>query len=122
MYFLNTVFIFQLQHRPSSVYDNDSPHLHSSVWEYIEKNNIPVLGICYGMQEMAQHFGGVVSPSPEREFGRAELTVLADESIKTHLQSSNIGAMMMRYFLHFLQSNNFSCFRLIPRGRQCRRQ
>ena len=56
---------------PSSVYDVDSPHVHPSVWELISRYNIPVLGICYGMQELAYTFGGEVSPSKEREFGRA---------------------------------------------------
>jgi len=67
---------------PSSVYDSESPHLHSTVWEYIEKNKIPVLGICYGMQEMAQHFGGVVSPSTDREFGRASVQVYAETKLE----------------------------------------
>jgi len=34
---------------------------------------IPVLGICYGAQWMAQYFGGKVSPSAVREYGRAQL-------------------------------------------------
>lgn len=34
---------------------------------------LPVLGICYGMQAMAQHFGGKVSFSDHREFGYAEV-------------------------------------------------
>jgi GMP synthase (glutamine-hydrolysing) len=36
---------------------------------------VPVLGICYGMQTMAQQLGGRVAPSTEREFGYAEVTV-----------------------------------------------
>src|ERR1700741_847215 len=36
---------------------------------------VPVLGICYGMQTMAQQLGGRVPPSSEREFGYAEGTV-----------------------------------------------
>ena len=56
---------------PSSVYDIDSPHVDSSVWELIERLNLPVLGICYGMQEISHHFGGSVVPSTEREYGRA---------------------------------------------------
>jgi GMP synthase (glutamine-hydrolysing) len=58
---------------PSSVYAPDSPHVHRSVWELIEKNNIPVLGICYGMQEIAFHFGGEVQPSLDREYGRSTI-------------------------------------------------
>jgi GMP synthase (glutamine-hydrolysing) len=56
---------------PASVYDPDSPHVNREVWEFITSNNIPVLGICYGMQEIAHLLGGVVSPSADREFGRA---------------------------------------------------
>src|SRR6201997_2858639 len=36
---------------------------------------VPVLGICYGMQTMAQQLGGRVAASSEREFGYAEVTV-----------------------------------------------
>ena len=34
---------------------------------------VPVLGICYGMQAMATHFGGAVAPSAKREFGPAKV-------------------------------------------------
>jgi GMP synthase (glutamine-hydrolysing) len=56
---------------PSSVYDPASPHVDPTVWALIKEKSIPVLGICYGMQEIAHTFGGKVSPSLEREFGRA---------------------------------------------------
>jgi GMP synthase (glutamine-hydrolysing) len=36
---------------------------------------IPVLGICYGMQLMADALGGVVAPAPQREYGHATVTV-----------------------------------------------
>ena len=36
---------------------------------------VPVLGICYGMQTMAQQLGGRVEPSSHREFGYAQVTV-----------------------------------------------
>ena len=38
---------------------------------------VPVLGICYGMQTMAQQLGGRVSGSDHREFGYAQVTVTA---------------------------------------------
>lgn len=60
---------------PASVYDPESPHVHPDVWKYIDENKLPVLGICYGMQELAHTFGGQVSPSTEREFGRAFITM-----------------------------------------------
>ena len=74
------------------MYDSESPHLHPTVWEYIENNKIPVLGICYGMQEMAQHFGGVVSPSNDREFGRASVQVYGET--KLEFASIDIGETM----------------------------
>ena len=56
---------------PSSVYEEGSPHVHSTVWDRIKTDKLPVLGICYGMQELAHCFKGEVQPSTEREFGRA---------------------------------------------------
>mmetsp|Transcript_25772 Transcript_25772/g.42996 ORF Transcript_25772/g.42996 Transcript_25772/m.42996 type:complete len:540 (+) Transcript_25772:21-1640(+) len=65
---------------PSSVYDPASPHVHPSVWEMIEKEKIPVMGVCYGMQELAHHFGGEVKPSTEREYGRALIDKTAENA------------------------------------------
>ncbi|KAF4693947.1 hypothetical protein FOZ63_004660 [Perkinsus olseni] len=56
---------------PSSVYDEGSPHLAPGVWEWIDTNRIPVLGICYGMQEMVYTHGGTVEPGKKREYGHA---------------------------------------------------
>ena len=46
---------------------------------------VPVLGICYGMQTMAQQLGGRVTPAREREFGYAEVTVTAASRLLEHL-------------------------------------
>jgi GMP synthase (glutamine-hydrolysing) len=70
---------------PASVYHPESPHVHPSVWDFIQANNLPVLGICYGMQELAHVFGGKVEPSSEREFGRAEVVVLPE-----HREAANL--------------------------------
>ena len=56
---------------PSSVYDDDVPGLDPGVIAL----GVPVLGICYGMQLIAQHQGGRVVPG-KREYGRASLSVL----------------------------------------------
>jgi len=56
---------------PESVTDKDPPRAPASVYEL----GVPVLGICYGMQTMAQQLGGRVAPSTEREFGYAEVAV-----------------------------------------------
>ena len=40
--------------------------------------NIPILGICYGMQTLAEQLGGQVISSDQKEFGYSELQVTAD--------------------------------------------
>jgi GMP synthase (glutamine-hydrolysing) len=35
---------------PSSVYEENAPHVLPEVWELIQERHIPILGICYGMQ------------------------------------------------------------------------
>ena len=60
---------------PSSVADVDSPRLARALLE----TGRPVLGICYGMQLIVEHFGGRVSPGHAREFGRTTLA-LAEEA------------------------------------------
>ncbi len=62
---------------PSSVYDADAPTADPGLLEL----GVPVLGICYGMQLLAQLAGGQVRPSGEREYGRAELEVLASDGL-----------------------------------------
>ena len=56
---------------PSSVYDPSSPVCD----ERVLKLNVPVLGICYGLQWMAQKLGGKVEPATRREYGFAQLRV-----------------------------------------------
>ncbi|CAD7937070.1 unnamed protein product [Amoebophrya sp. A25] len=58
---------------PSSVYEADAPHLKKELWEILYRRKIPVLGICYGLQEMMWALGGEVKPGGTREFGYAEL-------------------------------------------------
>ncbi|MFO1393562.1 MAG: glutamine-hydrolyzing GMP synthase [Steroidobacteraceae bacterium] len=58
---------------PESVTDAVPPKAPAAVFEI----GVPVLGICYGMQTMAQQLGGRVTPSDHREFGYAQVTVTA---------------------------------------------
>jgi GMP synthase (glutamine-hydrolysing) len=66
---------------PESVTDADPPRAPAAVFEL----GVPVLGICYGMQTMAQQLGGRVTPSSEREFGYAEVTVTGGSRLLEHL-------------------------------------
>ncbi|MFC3909387.1 glutamine-hydrolyzing GMP synthase [Legionella dresdenensis] len=56
---------------PSSV--NDECNISAPGWVF--SCQLPVLGICYGMQTMAAQLGGKVSTSHLREYGYAELTL-----------------------------------------------
>lgn len=52
--------------------DSTFPQLHQSIIDV----NIPILGICYGMQLLADHFGANVQKSEHQEFGRAILNII----------------------------------------------
>jgi GMP synthase (glutamine-hydrolysing) len=55
---------------PSSVYEPGAPQLDNAIFE----SDVPILGICYGFQAMAQALGGNVAHTGDREFGRTALT------------------------------------------------
>jgi GMP synthase (glutamine-hydrolysing) len=58
---------------PESVTDAEPPRAPAAVFAA----GVPVLGICYGMQTMAQQLGGRVTGARHREFGYAQVTVTA---------------------------------------------
>jgi len=58
---------FILSGGPASVYDVGAPGLPA----YVLESGVPVLGICYGMQLLAQSLGGHVAPAQQREYGPA---------------------------------------------------
>jgi GMP synthase (glutamine-hydrolysing) len=62
---------------PASVLDPDAPLAPGGIY----RAGVPVLGICYGEQAMAQQLGGVVEGGHHREFGRAEVLVTEDSPL-----------------------------------------
>lgn len=63
---------------PFSVYEKDAPHMQKAIWTMAEKRNLPILGICYGFQEMVHHYGGKVDKAPHREYGHATVQIIKD--------------------------------------------
>jgi GMP synthase (glutamine-hydrolysing) len=63
---------FILSGGPASVYAPGAPFLQKTILE----SRLPILGICYGMQLLVHTLGGKVNPSPEREYGPAEIQPL----------------------------------------------
>ena len=68
---LNTVEAIILSGGPASVYEKDAPKPDTAVW----RMNVPILGICYGMQLIAQQLGGKVQYSKNREYGLADIEI-----------------------------------------------
>ena len=64
---------------PASVYEPGAPQLPAWVCE----SDLPVLGICYGMQLQSHALGGHVAPPAEREFGPATIMLLGDHPLFT---------------------------------------
>ncbi|MGB7202550.1 MAG: glutamine-hydrolyzing GMP synthase [Pyrinomonadaceae bacterium] len=62
---------------PSSVTDEDAPRVTSN---FFDKVDVPILGICYGMQLAAHHLGGASEPAARREYGHAKLKVLSGKT------------------------------------------
>lgn len=64
---------------PHSVLEQDAPQFDLSAI----KGKLPLLGVCYGAQYMAHHYGGAVMPSKIREYGRANLSTVSQKNVLT---------------------------------------
>src|ERR1700680_2158058 len=56
---------------PASVYDHGAPLPDPAVYEL----DLPILGVCYGMQLLAHQLGGAVKPAERREYGHASISI-----------------------------------------------
>jgi GMP synthase (glutamine-hydrolysing) len=95
---------------PSSVYAADAPRPDPGIWEI----GIPVLGICYGMQLMTEHFGGRVKKAEHREYGHAEIQISEgnglftglDEKLPVWMSHGDAADEMPRDFVRLAYSKN----------------
>jgi GMP synthase (glutamine-hydrolysing) len=79
---------------PASVNIDNPPRVAQAVFEL----NVPVLGICYGMQAMAAQLGGKVEASTHREFGYAEITPL-DSELLAGLSDGEGGERLLKVWM-----------------------
>ncbi|AZS50212.1 glutamine-hydrolyzing GMP synthase [Entomomonas moraniae] len=70
---------------PESVHEINSPRAPQVVFEL----NIPILGICYGMQTMAEQLGGKVESSTLREFGYAQVDIVGKSELLNKIEDNN---------------------------------
>jgi GMP synthase (glutamine-hydrolysing) len=78
---------------PESVTANGSPRAPACVFEL----GVPVLGICYGMQTMAEQFGGTVAGSSVSEFGYAQIQSVVEggllHDVRDHIDEQGNGLL-----------------------------
>lgn len=78
---------------PESVTEGDTPRAPQMVFEL----GVPVLGICYGMQTIAEQLGGKVESSNHREFGYAQIRARGHSkllsNIEDHLSAEGFGLL-----------------------------
>ncbi len=69
---------------PESVTELNSPRAP----QYVFDSGVPVFGVCYGMQTMAEQLGGRVATSTEREFGYAQVNVSGQSALFKELEAT----------------------------------
>lgn len=70
---------------PNSVYDEGSPRIDFNMLP-----DVPLLGICYGMQLLSLNGGGAVEKSNKREYGRARISVKENHPLFSDMPQSSI--------------------------------
>lgn len=69
---------------PSGVYEEKAPRCNPGIFEL----DVPILGICYGMQLGCEILGGKVIPAKNREYGSTEIEISQEDPLFSGLESS----------------------------------
>ena len=75
---------------PSSVYSKNKPIFDRKILSL----NIPILGICYGMQLVVNHFGGKVISSKEKEYGNTSIKINSNSILFNGIKKKKIKVWM----------------------------
>jgi GMP synthase (glutamine-hydrolysing) len=71
---------------PMSVYDDGAPQVNREIFNL----GIPILGVCYGLQLIANNFNGKVEPAEDREYGKANIVIQNHSSILNGVSDNSI--------------------------------
>ena len=85
---------------PSSVYEKDAPMCDKGIFEL----DIPILGICYGMQLMTYVLGGKVQSAEKREYGVTKVKINSNSDLFSSFSSENNFLMSHTDFVSGLPS------------------
>lgn len=99
---LKNVEALILSGSPKSVLDKEYPNIANEIWEM----DIPILGICYGLQLIVIHYGGEVARG-KSEFGKANLEILNKNSLLLSDIPNNSTVWMSHSYYVSKVPNNF---------------
>ena len=71
---------------PASVYVENAPKVSNEIFDL----GVPVLGICYGGQFIAQEFGGKVNKADSREYGRVKLEINVNDDLFKDIEQDSL--------------------------------
>ena len=96
---------------PASVYCANAPRVEKELFEL----NIPILGICYGLQLLAQTLGGKVVSPDYKEYGKVELIKKENTKLLSQVEEKTICWMSHRDYVEVLPQG----FKISAFSKQC---